>query len=244
VAQRGFLLIAALLLGTATAWAQAPTGKSGAPLLAPQEVVLYVHSQLKSTDFIEPLICALSRVLVAPVRRVSIDLPITRDLMASPSQLDVQKVANRFNQATAAEGNSRTFKYLLLPYDLKVPELHYVFATSFGDQTTRNHLGIISTARLDTSDPRIPHHVGAATTALRTYKLVLKSVARVAGYTQPEGCILAFPRSLDDLDQKAAQFCPSDHAVLVAAGILKEKEGGECDALISQAPHAEVLASH
>src|SRR5262249_13717545 len=61
--------------------------------------------------------------------------------------------------------------------------------------------------------------------------LILKAIARVAGLHSPDACVLAFPRSLEELDRKSSEFCPSDHSTLVAAGILKEKEsqqGNDC----------------
>ncbi len=35
-------------------------------LIAPAEVVIYIQSDLKRTDFVQPLVCALQRVLTAP----------------------------------------------------------------------------------------------------------------------------------------------------------------------------------
>jgi predicted Zn-dependent protease len=61
----------------------------------------------------------------------------------------------------------------------------------------------------------------------RLYKLMLKSVALLAGL-RTNGCVMAFPRNLPELDQKAAEFCPDDRAALVAAGILKDKPFGAC----------------
>jgi len=63
--------------------------------------------------------------------------------------------------------------------------------------------------------------------------LILKSIARLAGLTSSNGCILAFPRSLDELDAKSSEFCSDDHALLVDSGLLKAEESGGC-ALISQ----------
>jgi hypothetical protein len=82
----------------------------------------------------------------------------------------------------------------------------------------------MSTARLDTRNPNYPNEQNAAQTAHRLYKLVLKSVARLAGLKSPDACILAFPRTLEELDLKSAEFCPDDRAKLVKAGILKPVE--------------------
>jgi predicted Zn-dependent protease len=204
--------------------------QSAGALVAPAEVVLYAPPELKSRDFIEPLVCALKRVLAAPVQTVALDISFSRDMLATPTQLDVTKVANRFIQATARDGTNPSFKYLLLPYDLKAQGLNYVFAMSFGNQSTPYHVGIVSMARLDVGNPFREHHQGAGVAALRAYKLVLKSIARLAGLTTPEGCILAFPRSLPELDQKSSEFCTAEREALVAAQILKsdERDSGDC----------------
>jgi predicted Zn-dependent protease len=236
------LLAAAILLIAGASIASAQDGARG-HLVAPAEVVLYLHSDLKNTDFVEPLVCALQRVLVAPVSTQTVALPLGPELQATRTQFDVTKVADRFIRATAAEGNQPSFKYLLLPYDLKAEPWHYVFATSFGDVTKPYHVGIMSTARLDTVDPTQPQRHDPKLTALRLYKLILKSIARVAGLRSPDACVLVFPRSLEELDQKSSEFCPGDHAALVAAGILKATETaeGEGCAAISGLPVAEPI---
>jgi predicted Zn-dependent protease len=217
-------VVLSLLTIASTAAAQSAPGR----LVVPDEVALYVHSDLKHSDFVDPLVCALKRVLVAPVSTQDLRLPLGSDLAATPTQLDAAKLGNAFIRAAALNDSSRTFKYLLLGRDLKAAPWRYVFALSFGDQTTPYHAGIVSTARLDIGDVALARHDAALLTARRVYKLVLKSIARVAGYQKPEGCILAFPRDLSELDDKLAEFCPADRAAPVDAGILKAQESDEC----------------
>jgi predicted Zn-dependent protease len=216
------------LAGATAAPAQSIPGKSPGTLLAPDEVLLYAHKGLRNTDFVEPLVCALKRVLVAPVEVQSLDIPVGPDLIAAPGQLDVGKVADRFKQATASDGGSRTFKYLVLQHDIKDTQFRFVFATSFGNATTPDHIGVVSTARLDVTAPGVSRRQRAEITALRAYKLILKSVARLAGYPDLQRCILAFPRNIDELDRKASEFCAPDRDALVAAGILKAEVSAGC----------------
>ena len=216
------------LFAASAATAQVAVTMSDSSLMAPNEVVLYTHVQLKSTDFVEPLVCALKRVLVAPVTVQNLDLPLGSELRASPSQYDVSKIAGRFSQATASDGASRTFKYLLVPYDMKDAQFRFVFATSFGDATTVHHVGVVSMARIEVNDPQLSRRLRAEIAALRAYKLILKSIARLSGFPDAQRCILAFPRTLDELDRKSSEFCAQDHAVLVAAGILKSEESAGC----------------
>jgi predicted Zn-dependent protease len=195
--------------------------------LAADEVLLYMHKELKNTDFVEPLVCALRRVLVAPVDVQSLDIPFGAEFLASPGQLDVGKIADRFMRVTASDrGASRTFKYLLLPHDIKDAQFRFVFASSFGGATTPDRVGVVSTARLDVAAPELSRRQRAEITAFRVYKLILKSVARLAGYPDLQRCILAFPKNIDELDRKASEFCPPDRAALVAAGILKAEASG------------------
>jgi predicted Zn-dependent protease len=206
-------------------------------LVAPAEVVLYLHADLKSTDFVRPLVCALQTVLTAPVVTQISSLPLGPELLATPAQFDVGKVADVFIRTTAAEGSPPSFKYLIIPHDLKFEPLRYVFSTSFGDETTPHHVGVLSTARLDQ---------GGEVTARRAYKLILKSIARVAGLRSPEACILSFPNSLDELDRKSSAFCPDDRATLIRAGILNAREGEkgtDCSAISQRGPAGLLVAA-
>jgi predicted Zn-dependent protease len=223
-----WLLNAALFIASASpALAQEPLRKASGGLVAPAEVVLYIQSDLKSTDFVQPLVCALQRVLAAPVSAQELNLLLGPELLATPTQFDVGKVANRFVRATAADGVPHSFKYLLIPFDLKGEPWRYVFSTSYRDEKEHYHVGVVSTVRLDVGNPRQQHHQGTEITTMRVYKLILKSIARLAGLSSPNACILAFSRSLEDLDRESPEFCPDDRATLVAAGILKPEESPE-----------------
>lgn len=192
-------------------------------LLGPDEVVIYIHKDLKDTDFADGLVCELSRVLVAPVRTESIDLPLDRSYLATPTQLDADKLSFPFHQATI--GDNGAFRYLLLPYDLKVSGLNYVFANT---TLSGAKVAVMSTFRLIPRDPQLSRKRVSDITGERLYKLMLKSVAFLAGL-RSEGCIMKFPRSLPELDAKPAEFCPEDRAALVAAHVLKDKPFGACN---------------
>jgi hypothetical protein len=120
---------AALILASASAaLAQTPVGRASNSLVPPAEVVLYIHADLKSTDFVQPLVCALQRVLVAPVSTQTLDLRFGPELRATPTQFDVRRVGNLFIRTTAGDGTAQSFKYLLIPYDLKDEPWRYVFS--------------------------------------------------------------------------------------------------------------------
>jgi hypothetical protein len=219
-----------------TIWLPAAISAAHAQGLAgPSEVVLYIHSELKRTDFVERLECALRHILVAPVSTQHLRLALGKDLFASPMQVDVQKVANAFGRATARDGGPQTFKYLFLPFDLTDKAYPHLFATSFLGANGSAHVGILSTAHLDTRIPGYPDEQNGEQTAQRLYKIILKSVARLSGLKTTGACALVVPSNLEELDQKSMAFCPDDRTALVAAGILKPKEevGAGC-ALMSR----------
>jgi predicted Zn-dependent protease len=198
---------------------------SAQKLVAPDEVVIYVHTGIpeQDTDFVEGLVCELGRVLVAPVRATKSDLPLYRSYLATPTQLDPLKVRLPFARATVGEG--RVFRYLLLAWDLKIPGLNYVFSSTVQDS---EGVAVMSPIRLVPREPGLSRKRISDVTGDRIYKLMLKSIALLAGL-RSEGCVMMFPRSLDELDQKPAEFCPNDRAALIAAGVLKEKPFGACN---------------
>ena len=213
-------------------------------LSGPSEVVLYIHSEMKRTEFVERLECALRHVLVAPVSPQELKLVLGNDLRASPTQLDAQKVGKAFVQATANEGGPRTFKYLFVPFDLKQGQLPYVWNTSFTSPEISVHIGIMSTARLDPPSPNHPEEQNSSRTTYRMYKLILRSMARLVGLKDPNACVLGRVRTPEELDQQPAEFCPNDRAALVEAGIVKpEKDFGTACALMSGTPSSNLLAS-
>jgi predicted Zn-dependent protease len=156
----------------------------------------------------------------------TLDLPLGSELLATPTQFEVTKVADRFIQRTADEGNAPSFKYLLVPFDMKVEAWNwrYAFSTSFGDETTSYHVGVVSTARIVAGNRWLQSPWDHEITATRAYKLILKSIAQITGHRGTGACILVTSLSLEELDRKSSEFCPDDRAALVAAGVLKEKE--------------------
>jgi predicted Zn-dependent protease len=231
--------LAAHLLGALSA-------ASAQTLTAPSEVVLYVHSEMKRTEFIDHLECALRHVLVAPVSTQELRLALGDDLRASPTQLDAQKVAKAFTRAIANQSGPRTFNYLFLPFDLKLGTLPFVYDTSFTSPQVSVHVGIMSTARLDTPNPNYPEEQNSSQTAYRLYKLMMRSLVKLLGFKSSNSCVLERLRNVAELDRHSTEFCPDDRAALVDARILKpEQDVGTACALISlrRTPPLDLFAS-
>jgi predicted Zn-dependent protease len=223
------LCVAAGFIGAPiVALAQTPASDPfGLTLHAPRKVVLYVHASLQDAGFVEALTCMLQNTLRAPVSTKSVNFPLGSDLLATPTQLSAEKLVPAFYRAAAATEPPGTFSFLLLPNDLKAAPFHYVFS-----MTDANYgVVVLSTARLDPGGFAPTAKARDNITALRAYKLLLKAVARLSGYGTEQGCILAFPRSLDELDAKSKEFCPDDRGVLVAAGVLKVQEDKGCNVI-------------
>lgn len=100
-AYRLLLAGTSILVWTIVAPPRLTLGQSGVNLVSPTQVTLYLHPNLKNTDFVEPLVCALRRVLVTPVDAQGLNLSLGPELLAAPTQFDVTKVADKFIKATA-----------------------------------------------------------------------------------------------------------------------------------------------
>ncbi|UYN93697.1 MAG: hypothetical protein KIT25_16785 [Enhydrobacter sp.] len=195
------------------------------PLSPPHEVVLYVHRELEPTDFVEPLVCELSRTLAMPVRARPVDLPLGLNLMISPTQFDSARLTRSLLQATADDGGLTTYKFLLFPHDLSAGTYRYVFGSSFGYPY---YSGVVSTARLRPAGRDVPEKRASAVTVSRAYKMIVRYVAQLSGLWGADGCVLRMPTSIDELDAKPSDFCDDDRMALVAAGVIKERPGGAC----------------
>lgn len=213
-----------------SAYAQAQV--TGSPQRVPSAVVLYLHPEVTDRSFVEPLLCALERVLVAPVSTKDLPLPLGPELNATRTQLDVDKVADRFRQATAADGDDATFKHLIVARDLTARPYNYVFASTFGAQGEEKPLQVISTARLAPPSPGQGPDGRVALTVQRLFKVVLRSIVQNSGHFDMTGCVMAFPISLAEHDRKPSYLCAADRAVLVRQGVLREHETESCQAVV------------
>lgn len=199
-------------------------------LVPPDEVVIHVHEDVENTDFVEGLVCELSRVLAVPVSATTSKMAFAGVDFATNTQLDADRL--RFSFAREVEGGGRVFRYLIQPYDMKVHGLRYVFASTGRDGPL---VGVMSTIRLIPAEPGLTRKRISDITALRLYKLMLKSVAYLSGLDS-DGCIMKFPKSLPELDAKSDEFCPEDRDRLVAARVLKAHPVGACNLVAMAMP--------
>jgi predicted Zn-dependent protease len=196
----------------------------------PGEVVIYVHAGVRNTEFVEPLVCALTKVLAVPVRARPLQLALTPELKETSTQFSPRKIAEPFLRTTAGDSDhARPFRYFILADDLGSKPLNYVFAETYGGPY---NLSVISVARLAPDGTRLTRKQAAETTERRVYKLMLKSVAIMSGL-DGTGCVMMFPRSLNELNLKSAEYCPEDRVALVAARVLKEKPSESCSTVVA-----------
>jgi predicted Zn-dependent protease len=200
-------------------------------LTTPGEVLIFVHKEMLNTEFVDPLVCALSKVLRVPVRTRSIDLPLTADLLDAPGQFSPRKLAGRLAQATAGDSEfAMPFRYFFLDRDLKSPSSsRYAFIESYHAPW---NVGVLSVARLTPKGAELDRKQIADVTQLRVYKLVLKSIGRMSGL-HGDGCVLKFSSNLEEVDSKSAEFCPQDRTALVAAKVLNEKPSESCTTVVA-----------
>ena len=199
-------------------------------LVAPERVMIYVHRDVQDTDFVEPLVCELSRVLIAPVSAHISDLPIDISMMASMTELDARRVVPAFYQSTTQTTSTRDYAFLIIPYDLQNESTHHTFGTNFGMPYNR---GVVSLAFLRPSGSTMSRAEVTTTTVSRTFKVILRYIGHLSGLWHRQGCVLAYPHGVPALDAKPADFCADDRARLVEAQVLKEKPDASCHQLVS-----------
>ncbi len=203
-------------------------GASAQSLVPPGEIVIYVNSDVRNPEFVEPLVCELKKVVQAPVRAAKIDIAMTDDLLEAGRQYSPRKIVNRFGPLTQSDSAlPNPFRYLLVDHDLKVPELRYVFA-----ETYRPPMSVISVTRFTAAVDAKAGKQSADIVMVRVYKLMVKSVAIMAGL-RSDGCVMAFPRSLPELDAKSSEYCADDRAALVAARVIKETPSTSCNDVVA-----------
>jgi predicted Zn-dependent protease len=200
-------------------------------LLAPGEVVIFVHQGMTNADFVEPLVCALSKVLRPPVRVSTIDLALTEDLLETPSQFSARKIVARVAQVpTDSAGQTMPFRYFLLDRDLKGPSGgRYSFIESYHAPW---NAGVLSVMRLAPTEKELGRDYIADATQRRAYKLLMKSIGRMSGL-RSDGCVLKQSHSVEELDAKSSEFCPQDREALVAAAVLKERPSESCSTVVA-----------
>lgn len=198
------------------------------PGVVPRDILIYVHSDMPNTDFVDPLVCALKKTLVAPVRAERFVLPIDTSLLGSLSELSSEKVLGRLYQQTGPYAG--TVMFLLVPYPV-LSQGRPVFGSNFGAPYNKAVVSISSLAAL-------PRGATPAQTTdaivRRAYKVLLRYVGQIGGFWSNNDCIMKMPHGLAELDAKSTEFCADDRANLVAAGVLKSVPSADCSSVVSQ----------
>jgi len=220
VAMAGVLI--GLAIPVETAADSRPLGLSGRPIIVPHTVSVYRHTSVTDADFVTPLLERLRATFVPVVesRETAFDYsPAERSLLG---QYEAFQVLERFHEATAVDPPSGTFRILLISEDIRQKHhYNFLFAFSYGSETTAEHLMVVSLARLTDGTWGVPQATRSRLIAGRVFKLVAKNVARMGGFVGSGGCILGFSRSVEELDLIPPRFCDEDASVLTGAGLLK-----------------------
>jgi predicted Zn-dependent protease len=198
------------------------------PGVVPSEIVIYVQEDMPNTDFVDPLVCALSRALVAPVRAEKFSMPIDISMMGSLSELSSEKVLGRLYQQAGPYAG--TVVFLLVPYPI-LSNGRPVFGTNYG---TPYNKAVVSISSLE----QLPRSATPAQTTdaivRRAYKVLLRYVGQISGLWSKNDCVMMMPHGLQQLDAKSHDFCEDDRATLVAMGVLKKAPAADCSTVISE----------
>jgi predicted Zn-dependent protease len=211
------------LLAQVPASAQTP-GSVAAPaaIKAPAAVALYLHHDVLDDRFMPLLVARLTPQLAVPVSagRFELDMRPHRSWTQLLWPMDavpvMEDIARRIDWAQPP-GVTRIF--IVMP-DIRLKPARYNFAVSVGSASTPFQLSMVSLARLQVLDAN-GRDKNPDKTAERTAKLIVKNIARLAGYSHSQRCVFAFPNSLAELDALPHNFCEPDLSALVQAGIAR-----------------------
>jgi predicted Zn-dependent protease len=206
-------------------------GASAQITAVPKELVIYAHQDLQADEIVRQLVCDLSAELTAPVHAETLDLPIDLSLIADGNELNSERLIKRLYAKVAAARafGTNTFVLLLIPYYLR-HETTSTFGTTFG---MPYNMGVVSIASLYAAGTDLADSGARKLVARRAYKVSLRYVVHMSGLWERKGCVLAYPYGLRDLDQKPAELCDDDRAVLVEAGVVRATPGRTCDTIAS-----------
>jgi predicted Zn-dependent protease len=203
---RFFILLLAVFIPQMAA---AEVGFEVTPIRA---IVVHLHKGLIDRRF-EPVLVERLKASLTPTLFV---VENAMDLSLTPHQsgkLD----ANALIQSIAANldpvENRGVIHVLLIDEDMKGPAARFNFAFSFGGAEASHRIIVVSLARLHSDRPELE--------ANRVEKLVLKNVARVAGYSGSDLCVFGFARELRELDAMPENYCEPDRANLVQGGLVR-----------------------
>lgn len=196
----------------------------------PREVVLYVQSDLPDSGFVDPLVCALERVLTVPITVKTSNFPIGPNLILRGRQYDVEAIASHFSSDMRV--GEPAFRHLIVSQDVNARGYNFLFASRYGDGPVPERIQVASTARLRDGLTGKSKSQSADALAARLYKIILRGVIHGAGYGG-QGCVLASTNSYLEFNTKMLDLCPDDRANLVAVGLVRETERAECAPAIS-----------
>jgi predicted Zn-dependent protease len=204
-------------------WTAAQTASPGAgPLLPPSQVIVQVHEAVADQRFVPLLAGRLRQALAMPVQvgEFHTDLRAFRPTPAWWAPMDATPLLDALIRAHDWRSPQAATRVFIIADDIRLKPANFNFAVSAGGPGTAYHVSVVSLARLqvlerDTID-RAPE-----LTAERTFKLIAKNVARLAGYGASRQCLFGFPSTVSELDALPESFCEPDLSALIAAGIAR-----------------------
>lgn len=214
-----------IALGMALApWASAQTASPrSAPLLPPSQVIVQVHEAVSDQRFVPLLASRLRKTLAMPVQMGTFrtDLKAFRPTPAWWAPMDATPLLDALIRAQDWQSPPAATRVFIIADDIRLEPANFNFAASAGSPSTVFRISVVSLSRLQALErdgvDRTPD-----VTAERTFKLIAKNVARLAGYGSSRQCLFGFPANVRELDALPENFCEPDLATLLAAGIARQ----------------------
>lgn len=200
--------------------AHAADAEPAGQLMRPRAVVLHVHADIGDRRFLPALTQRLEKALAPPVHVLTTSVELAT-LRPAIGKMDAALLAENLVRGIDWTRHAQTVQVLLILDDMRLRPANFNFAVSNGTPATPHHVIVVSLARLQDRAIRGGEDKDPGMTAERVAKMVLKNVARVAGYAHSDRCVFGFPRNLGELDAAPAGYCEPDLSVLVSAGIAR-----------------------
>jgi predicted Zn-dependent protease len=187
--------------------------------LAPSSGLTIVIDR-KIADVVNPreLQASLSRIFVKPINITTADLDYHSALNPRRNQYWAPRMLEDFS--TKLPDKVSDFRVFVVGDDIYDEPYNFLYMYTQAE----NRLGVLSLGRLLYFENGFSEQRKIDIASQRIIKLFMKSVARVSGLYESDGCVMRFPHGMDELDATPPEYCADDAERLRAAGVIRRAE--------------------
>lgn len=158
---------------------------------------------------------ALAGIFAKPISILVTELNYEVALNKNRSQFWAPRMLEIFSEVAPQETND--FRVFIVGDDIYDEPYNFLYMFTEAD----NRLAVLSLARVATFEEGLSDQRKMDIASDRIVKLFMKSVARVAGLYESDGCVMRFPHNMDELDATPPEYCAEDAERLRNAGVVR-----------------------